>query len=206
MAKALVDHPSFQDRDLSSIRGGSYAALLPQHIQADAEAPRANSLGMTETLGPHTFDSKDNPLPPEKEGSFGFTVPGVEQKIVDPVTLDDCATCESSELSLRGYSLMLGLHKKERADVFTADGWYRTGDGGYFDEDGHFYFTGRMGDLIKSAGMNITPRRRAGPRGAARGRDGLRHRHRRGRGPGRGGGDRASGRARPSTKMRRASG
>ena len=158
MAKALVDHPSFPDRDLSSIRGGSYAALLPQHIQADAEVPRANSLGMTETLGPHTFDSKDNPLPPEKEGSFGFTVPGVEQKIVDPVTLDDCATGESGELWLRGYSLMLGLHKKERAEVFTADGWYRTGDGGYFDEDGHFYFTGRMGDLIKSAGMNITPR------------------------------------------------
>jgi acyl-CoA synthetase (AMP-forming)/AMP-acid ligase II len=158
MAKALVDHPSFKDHDLSSIRGGSYAALLPQHIQHTAEVPRANSLGMTETLGPHTFDSKDNPLPPDKEGSFGFTVPGVEQKIVDPVTLEDCGTRETGELWLRGYSLMLGLHKKERAEVFTPDGWYRTGDGGYFDEDGHFYFTGRMGDLIKSAGMNITPR------------------------------------------------
>jgi acyl-coenzyme A synthetase/AMP-(fatty) acid ligase len=158
MAKALVDHPTFKGRDLSSIRGGSYAALLPQHIQAEAEVPRANSLGMTETLGPHTFDSKDNPLPPEKEGSFGFTVPGVEQKIVDPITLEDCPVGESGELWLRGYSLMLGLHKRERAEVFTPDGWYRTGDGGYFDEDGHFYFTGRMGDLIKSAGMNITPR------------------------------------------------
>jgi acyl-CoA synthetase (AMP-forming)/AMP-acid ligase II len=158
MAKALVDHPSFKDHDLSSIRGGSYAALLPQHIQHTAEVPRANSLGMTETLGPHTFDSKDNPLPPDKEGSFGFTVPGVEQKIVDPLTLEDCAVRETGELWLRGYSLMLGLHKKERAEVFTPDGWYRTGDGGYFDEDGHFYFTGRMGDLIKSAGMNITPR------------------------------------------------
>ena len=158
MAKALVDHPSFKDRDLSSIRGGSYAALLPQPIQADAEVPRANSLGMTETLGPHTFDSKDNPLPPEKEGSFGLSVPGVEHKVVDPVTLEDQPVGGSGELWLRGYSLMLGLHKKERAEVFTPDGWYRTGDGGYFDEDGHFYFTGRMGDLIKSAGMNITPR------------------------------------------------
>jgi acyl-CoA synthetase (AMP-forming)/AMP-acid ligase II len=158
MAKALVDHPTFKDRDLSCIRGGSYAALLPQHIQAEAEVPRANSLGMTETLGPHTFDSKDNPLPPEKEGSFGLTVPGVEQKIVDPVTLEDQPVGESGELWLRGYSLMLGLHKRERADVFTPDGWYRTGDGGYFDDDGHFYFTGRLGDLIKSAGMNITPR------------------------------------------------
>ena len=158
VAKALVDHPTFKERDLSSIRGGSYAALLPQHLQADAAVPRANSLGMTETLGPHTFDSKQSSLPPDKEGSFGFTVPGVEQKIVDPVTLQDQPVGASGELWLRGYSLMLGLHKRERADVFTPDGWYRTGDGGYFDDDGHFYFTGRMGDLIKSAGMNITPR------------------------------------------------
>ncbi|MEQ1787963.1 MAG: class I adenylate-forming enzyme family protein, partial [Acidimicrobiales bacterium] len=158
MAKALVDHPSFKDRDLSSIRGGSYAALLPPDQQADAEVPKANSLGMTETLGPHTFDSKDNPLPPEKDGSFGFSVPGVEHKIVDPVTLEDLPVGQTGEVWLRGYSLMLGLHKRERADVFTPDGWYRTGDAGRFDEDGHFYFTGRMGDLIKSAGMNITPR------------------------------------------------
>ncbi|MDX6595992.1 MAG: hypothetical protein QOI72_1374, partial [Solirubrobacterales bacterium] len=40
MAKALVDHPSFKDRDLSSIRGGSYAALLPQEQQAEAEVPK----------------------------------------------------------------------------------------------------------------------------------------------------------------------
>ncbi|MFZ6003420.1 MAG: class I adenylate-forming enzyme family protein [Actinomycetota bacterium] len=158
MAKALIDHPSFAGRDLSSIRGGSYAALLPQEQQAEAEVPKANSLGMTETLGPHTFDSKDNPLPPEKEGSFGLSVPGVEHKIVDPVTLEDLPVGETGELWLRGYSLMLGLHKRERADTFTPDGWYRTGDGGYFDDDGHFYFTGRMGDLIKSSGMNITPR------------------------------------------------
>ncbi|MGQ0831129.1 MAG: class I adenylate-forming enzyme family protein [Microthrixaceae bacterium] len=158
MAKALVDHPSFSTRDLSAIRGGSYAALLPQDQQAEAEIPKANSLGMTETLGPHTFDSKDNPLPPDKEGSFGLSVPGVEHKIVDPVTLEDLPLGETGELWLRGYSLMLGLHKRERADTFTPDGWYRTGDGGYFDVDGHFYFTGRMGDLIKSSGMNITPR------------------------------------------------
>lgn len=158
MAKALVDHPSFPDRDLSCIRGGSYAALLPQDRQADAEVPRANALGMTETLGPHTFDSKDNPLPPDKDGSFGLSVPGVEHKIVDPVTLEDVPVGETGEVWLRGYSLMLGLHKRERADTFTPDGWYRTGDGGRFDPDGHFYFTGRMGDLIKSAGMNITPR------------------------------------------------
>lgn len=158
MAKALVDHPTFATRDLSSVRGGSFSALLPQHLQLEAEVPKANSLGMTETLGPHTFSDQREPLPPEKDGSFGFSVPGVEHKIVDPVTLEDLPIGETGELWLRGYSLMLGLHKRERSDVFTPDGWYRTGDGGYFDADGHFFFTGRMGDLIKSSGMNITPR------------------------------------------------
>ena len=157
MAKALVDHPTFAERDLSSIRAGSMAALLPQELQAEADVPKANSLGMTETLGPHTFDTRDA-LPPEKVGSFGRSVPGVEHRIVDPVTGEDVPVGEVGELWLRGYSLMVALHKRERADTFTADGWYRTGDAGRFDADGHFYFTGRMGDLIKSSGMNITPR------------------------------------------------
>lgn len=157
MAKALVDHPTFAERDLSAVRGGTLAALLPQAEQVDADLPTANALGMTETLGPHTFDAKVA-LPEGKEGSFGLSVPGVEHKIVDPVTLEDLPVGATGELWLRGYSLMIGLHKRERADTFTPDGWYRTGDAGWFDEDGHFYFTGRMGDLIKSSGMNITPR------------------------------------------------
>jgi acyl-CoA synthetase (AMP-forming)/AMP-acid ligase II len=157
MAKALVDHPTFPERDLSSVRYGSMSALLPQALQADADVPKANSLGMTETLGPHSFANKD-PLPPGKDGSFGFSVPGVEHRIVDPVTLEEVPVGETGEVWLRGYSLMVGLHKRERADTFTSDGWYRTGDSGRFDADGHFYFLGRMGDLIKTSGMNVTPR------------------------------------------------
>lgn len=157
MAKALVDHPTFAQRDLSSIRAGSMAALLPQHLQAEADVPKANSLGMTETLGPHTFDPREA-LPPEKAASFGHSVPGVEHKIVDPFSGEELPIGEVGEVWLRGYSVMVGLHKRERSDTFTSDGWYRTGDAGWFDDDGHFYFTGRMGDLIKSSGMNITPR------------------------------------------------
>lgn len=158
VAKALVDHPSFGERDLSAVRGGTLSALLPQDQQVDTEVPRANSLGMTETLGPHTFHSAHDVLPPGKEGSFGPSVPGVEHKVVDPFTLHEVPVGATGELWLRGYPLMLGLHKRERADTFTLDGWYRTGDGGYLDEDGHFYFTGRRGEEIKSSGMNITPR------------------------------------------------
>ena len=57
---------------------------------------------------------------------------------------------------VRGYSLMLGLHKQERADVFDADGWFHTGDRGLF-RDGWFFFTGRQSDLIKTKGANVAP-------------------------------------------------
>jgi acyl-CoA synthetase (AMP-forming)/AMP-acid ligase II len=113
---------------------------------------------MTETLGPHSFPGYEDPLPDDLGGIFGLVVPGVERRIVDPVTLEDAAPGESGEVWVRGYSLMLGLHKRERADTFTPDGWYRTGDAGWEDQDGQLHFTGRMGDLIKSSGMNITPR------------------------------------------------
>ena len=137
--------------------GRDVRRLLPQAQQTGADVPEATSLGMTETLGTHTFDVAGGSLPPDKDGSFGQSVRGVEHKVVDPVMLEDQPTGVTGELWVRGYSLMLGLHKHERSATFTADGWYRTGDGGYFDDDGHFYFTGRLGDLIKSSGMNVTP-------------------------------------------------
>jgi acyl-CoA synthetase (AMP-forming)/AMP-acid ligase II len=53
---------------------------------------------------------------------------------------------------------MQGLYKVEREDAFDTDGFYHTGDGGYFDEDGVLFFTARLGDMIKTAGANVSPR------------------------------------------------
>ncbi len=158
MAQLLTNHPDFPKRNLSSVRGGSLYALLPPEKQIDDPELRVNSLGMTETLGPHTLGIMGARLPEEKRGSFGWAVPGMEHRIVDPETGEDCPTGERGEVWVRGYALMSRLYKVDRADTFTPDGWYRTGDSGYFDRDGYFYFTGRMGDLIKSSGMNIAPR------------------------------------------------
>ena len=60
------------------------------------------------------------------------------------------------EVLVRGYSVMLGLYKHERAEVFDADGWYHTGDRGLFRQ-GWFFFTGRQSDLIKAKGSNVAP-------------------------------------------------
>lgn len=158
MAKALTEHPSFPERDLSSVRGGSLDALLAEHLRVGDPERRANSLGMTESLGPHSIEMIGSELPPEKRGSFGRAVPGIDHRIVDPVSGKDQPPGEMGEIWIKGYSLMLGHLKKSRSEVFTRDGWLRTGDAGYLDADGHLFFKGRLGDQIKSSGMNITPR------------------------------------------------
>ncbi|GJM38318.1 MAG: AMP-binding protein [Acidimicrobiales bacterium] len=158
MAKALTEHPSFADRDLSSVRGGSLDALLPEDLRVGDPELRANSLGMTESLGPHSIEMIGSQLAPDKRGSFGRSVPGIEHRIVDPITRKNQPPGEMGEIWIKGYSLMLGHLRKSRRDVFTKDGWLPTGDAGYLDADGHLYFKGRLGDQIKSSGMNITPR------------------------------------------------
>ena len=158
MGKALAEHPSFGDRDLSSIRGGSIEILLPANRRRIDPSRRPNALGMTESLGPHTLELEGTELPLDKLGSFGRPVPGVEHRIVDPLTGEDVEVGTLGEILVRSYSLMQGLYKREREETFTVDGWYRTGDGGWFDDDGHLIFKGRLGDQIKSSGMNITPR------------------------------------------------
>ena len=157
-AKALVEHPSFAERDLSSIRGDSFDDLLPEHLRVSDPRRKATSLGMTESLGPHSIEPLHMELPEGKEGSFGRSVPGVEHRIVDPDTGADLPAGRAGEIWIRGYSLMLGLLGHDEGEVFAPGGWYRTGDRGRLDADGHLYFEGRMGTVIKAAGANVAPR------------------------------------------------
>jgi acyl-CoA synthetase (AMP-forming)/AMP-acid ligase II len=155
--KALAEHPSHSERDLSSLRAGNVPDILPPEIVHPDPERRQNALGMTETCGPHTWSPGEGPLPEALRSSFGVAVEGVEHRVIDPETGDILPPGELGEICVRGYSLMQGLYKLERGDVFEVDGFYRTGDGGYFDADGVLYFKGRLGDMIKSGGANITP-------------------------------------------------
>jgi acyl-CoA synthetase (AMP-forming)/AMP-acid ligase II len=158
LSKALTGHPTFPERDLGSIRGGSLDDLLPDDRRVGDPNLRANTLGMTESLGPHSLEVIGSALPPGKQGSFGRGVPGVERRIVDPITRRSLPTGEVGEIWIRGYSLMIGILGRDDADVFEEGGWYATGDYGHLDEDGHLYFKGRLGNVIKSSGANVAPR------------------------------------------------
>jgi acyl-CoA synthetase (AMP-forming)/AMP-acid ligase II len=154
--KALVEHPDFARRDLSSLRAGNIPQLLPPEVCPVDPELRPNGLGMTETCGPHTYTG-EGALPESSRGAFGPAIPGLEHKVVDPDTGAVLGAGKVGEICVRGYSLMHGLHKLERDQVFDADGFYHTGDAGLFDEAGVLYFKGRLGEMIKSGGANVTP-------------------------------------------------
>jgi acyl-CoA synthetase (AMP-forming)/AMP-acid ligase II len=154
--KTMSEHPSYGSRDVSSVLRTS----MPDLVRPDRRPPDVNStsLGMTEMCSSHTLWDQYDPLPETRRGTYGKSLPGIEHKVVDPESAEEVAAGVDGELWVRGYALMQGLHRREREDVFEPDGWYRTGDAGHFDADGWFYFTGRLGEMIKTpGGANVAP-------------------------------------------------
>jgi acyl-CoA synthetase (AMP-forming)/AMP-acid ligase II len=132
-------------------------ALPPERRPNEPELT-PNLLGMTETGGPHTMvEVPDTPLPDERRGSFGIPLPGVVQHRIVDASGVEVPPGQHGEIQVRGQILMSGIYKKERHEVFSPDGWYPTGDRGWFDDSGHLHFTGRASALIKTAGSNVSP-------------------------------------------------
>jgi acyl-CoA synthetase (AMP-forming)/AMP-acid ligase II len=154
----LLAHPDYPGTDLTALRLGSFSEARSSDRRPVDPSLAVTSLGMSETAGPHTFWTAAEDWtgsPEEFRGAFGHEIPGISHRIVDDAGRDVAERVEG-EVLVRGYSLMLGLYKRERHDVLDADGWLHTGDRGYFDR-GWFFYTGRSGDLIKTKGANVSP-------------------------------------------------
>ena len=151
----MARDPSFPKRDLSSLRGGTLFDLLPESARPEDLGLLTTGMGMTETCAHHSYPHSEL-LPERLRGALGSPAPGMELKIVDPETGRERPEGEEGELWLRGYALMQGYYGREREDVFEPDGFFRTGDQGVIRE-GFFFFTGRLGDMIKTGGANVSP-------------------------------------------------
>lgn len=109
--------------------------------------------GLSETLGVCT----SNPLihGKAKRHCIGLPVLGREIRVVDE-NWNDCPTGTAGGIVLRGQPLFSGYFRNEEAtQACMRDGWFFTGDNGWFDEDGYLYFVDRSKDVIKRAGENI---------------------------------------------------
>ena len=138
------------------MRAGNLPGILSESAVSPDPELRPNALGMTETAGPHTT-VPEGVLPEALRATFGRAIPGVEHRIVDPETGELQPPGTPGEIHVRGYNLMQGLYKQERESTFLPDGFYATGDIGSFDHEGVLRFHGRRGEMIKTAGANVTP-------------------------------------------------
>ncbi|OAA27856.1 acyl-CoA synthetase (AMP-forming)/AMP-acid ligase II [Frankia sp. EI5c] len=154
---ALAADPTFPRRDLSSIRRGNLYSIMPADVRPADPQLRHQMLGMTETGSVCLVSEDEGDQPEHRRGSFGRPAPGFEARVVDPGDGRVVGPGEVGELWLRGPFMMEGYYGRERHEVFDADGWYHTGDLFVVDEDGFFYFQGRGGDVIKTAGANVSP-------------------------------------------------
>ncbi len=135
------------------------AALPPEHHRAFEQMfgiGIVETMGLTETAAP----AFSNPMDPaaRKLGSVG-RASGCMAGVVD-AALAAVPTGVTGELVIRGPNVMRGYYKNDEATraSFTPDGWLRTGDLGHRDEDGFFFVTGRIKELIIKGGENIAPR------------------------------------------------
>lgn len=112
-----------------------------------------DGIGTTEVLHIFIANSLDN----HKSGSSGRLVPGYEAKIVDD---DDnpAANGEIGNLMIRGSSIISRYWEdRERTAQALVDGWMRTGDSYYRDDDGYFVCCGRSDDMLKVGGIWVSP-------------------------------------------------
>ena len=155
-AEALARQTASVAADLSALRPGSLEALLPAEQRAEPGA-RARLFGMTESFGPYCGYPADTDMPRSAWGSCGKPFEGMEVRIVDPDSGAPLPTGEVGMIQIRGPHVMRGICRRGRADIFTADGYYPTGDLGHLDDDGFMFYHGRSDDMFKVSGATVYP-------------------------------------------------
>lgn len=162
---AMQNHPSFGERDLSSLRTGIMAgAVCPIEVMKRCindmhMAEVAIAYGMTETSPVSCQTLHDDDLERRTE-TIGRAHPHVEVKIIDPDTGEIVERGAPGEFCTRGYSVMLGYWDDEAktAEAIDEDGWMHTGDLAVMRADGYCTIVGRIKDMVIRGGENVYPR------------------------------------------------
>jgi fatty-acyl-CoA synthase len=134
-SRPVVRHPSFRSRGW-----------------ADPWA----TYGSTETFTLSTAYPCDAPAELQA-GNSGEPLPGNTIKIVDPLSNAVVPRGERGEIAVKGATLMLGYMGVPLSETLDEEAFFHTGDGGYIDPEGRLHFEGRLTDIIKTGGANVSP-------------------------------------------------
>ncbi len=175
MLKWVIENPEFEKFDLTSLQVITYGAasmpfeVIKKAIEVMPWVRFINAFGQTETastittLGPQDHIIEGTEEEKEKKikrltSSIGKPLADVEVKIVDEDG-NQVSQSEVGEILAKGPRIMTGYWRDEEktSQAITTDGWLRTGDMGWMDEEGYIYLAGRGDDLIIRGGENISP-------------------------------------------------
>jgi fatty-acyl-CoA synthase len=162
---AELDHPRFDDFDLSTLRTGVMAGApcpveVMRRVRSRMQMEEVTiACGMTETAPVSTQTATDDPEE-KRVKTVGRAHPHVEIKIIDPETGVVVPRGTPGEQCTRGYSIMLGYWNDDAATECAIDraGWMHTGDLALMDDEGYIQIVGRLKDMIIRGGENIYPR------------------------------------------------
>jgi len=162
---AELEHPSFRNYDLSTLRSGIMAGSpcpieVMKRVIRDMNCSEITiAYGQTEASPVITQTRTDDPIE-LRVATVGRALPDVEVKIVDIETGATLPPGKQGELCARGYLVMKGYYKMpdETEKAIDKEGWLHTGDLAVMDENGYCKITGRIKNMIIRGGENIYPR------------------------------------------------
>jgi crotonobetaine/carnitine-CoA ligase len=157
MLAVLLHQPESADDRRHTLRaayGGGARAELVEKFEARFGVTVVEGYGLTET---NTV--LRNEIGARRRGSIGRPLPYSEVRIAGPHPPEACGERYVGEIQVRRNPVMMTgyVGEPELAHSCFEDGWFRTGDLGYRDADGYFYFVGREKDIIRRRGENIVP-------------------------------------------------
>jgi len=157
MVIALYNHPDRKKRDLSAMRTGVTLAEAVDMMVEMGVTEIASVYGLTESYGNSTVCDGRDPVEWRRR-TAGPPLPGNEIVIADPETHAPLPQGETGEIKIRGHTIKEYWKDPENtAKSFDDEGFLLTGDLGRFDERGYLEFRGRLKEMIKTGGMNVSP-------------------------------------------------
>ena len=153
----LAAAPNYDKVNLSSLRYLDKTMLLATHPTVHTEwAEPGQAYGNTETFTLITV-FKAGTTRDVASTSHGEPTAGSTVKIVDPLTGETMPLGEEGEIAVKGPTLMLGYVGIPLDQSLDDEGLLRTSDGGYLDAEGRLFWKGRLNDIIKTGGANVSP-------------------------------------------------